>query len=340
MARIKQPAVDNWLMRKIHLVANFHLAGIFFLSVMCLIGSACKPSIPPSQQATHQPPATETQPASAIPQNTPSKLSTITILPTSTLVEATSTVKIMEATAMLTQKAIKITILYDNMKYDPALTTAWGYSALIETQDETTLFDTGGDGPTLLKNMQILGIDPTKIERVVLSHNHSDHTGGVMALLELGIRPTIFLLPSFPADFKHRLSQYTTIVEVASGQKITTDLLTTGEMPRNVPEQALVIKMESGVVVITGCAHPGIVEIVEQVKEEFDNPVLLLMGGFHLRSTSKSDIEHILRDFRRLGVEQVAPSHCTGETAIAMFEREYGENFIQAGAGKVIQLGE
>ncbi|HSQ26891.1 MAG TPA: MBL fold metallo-hydrolase [Anaerolineales bacterium] len=310
------------------------------LTAIGLVVSACNPQIPTQQIVASQSAATETKPATTIPQDAQMSSSTTMESAPSQALDATASISIREATAMTTQMPVKITILYDNMKYDLALTTAWGYSALIEYKGETTLFDTGGDGATLLKNMQILGTDPTKIERVVLSHNHSDHTGGVMALLELGIRPTIYMLPSFPDDFKQRFSQYTTIIEVVSGQSITTGLMTTGEMPRNVPEQALVIETDSGVVVITGCAHPGIVEIVEQVREVFDDPVLLVMGGFHLRSKSRSEIELILRDFRRLGVEQVAPSHCTGDTAIAMFAREYGENFIQAGAGKVIQLGE
>ena len=300
-------------------IGIIRLAVQITLTAISLVVSACNLQMPSQQTDAPQPATTRTQPATTIPQDAQMSSSTTMESAPSQALEATVSILIREATAMTTQMPVKITILYDNMKYDPALTTAWGYSALIEYMGETTLFDTGGDGATLLRNMQILGTDPTKIERVVLSHNHSDHTGGLMALLELGIRPTIYMPPSFPEDFKQRLAEYTTIIEIVPGQSITTGLLTTGEMPRNVPEQALVIETDSGVVVITGCAHPGIVEIIEHVREVFDDPVLLVMGGLHLRNKSKSEIEHILRDFRRLGVEQVAPSHCTGETAIAMF---------------------
>jgi 7,8-dihydropterin-6-yl-methyl-4-(beta-D-ribofuranosyl)aminobenzene 5'-phosphate synthase len=191
-----------------------------------------------------------------------------------------------------------------------------------------------------MKNMRILGIDPTQIESVVLSHAHGDHTGGLGALLDAGARPVVYLPPSFSASFKRQVEQFTSIVEVSPGQSIVEGLFTTGEMGGSIREQALVIKTGSGLVIITGCAHPGIVAIVEQAREMFAEPVCLVLGGFHLGSKSIAEIDAILRDFRRLGVEQVAPCHCTGEHAISMFAAEYGDDFIRAGVGKLVVLKE
>jgi len=109
-------------------------------------------------------------------------------------------------------------------------------------------------------------------------------------------------------------------------------------MGRSIPEQALVIRTGQGLVIITGCAHPGIVAIVEQAQEMFAEPIHLVLGGFHLGSKNIAEIDAIRRDFRRLGVAQVAPCHCTGERAISMFAAEYGDNFIQTGVGKLIVL--
>ena len=78
---------------------------------------------------------------------------------------------------------MKLTIVYDNNAFDPRLKTAWGFSALVEYDGHTLLFDTGGDAPTLLENMDILEIDPAQIEKVVISHDHGDHTGGLEGLL-------------------------------------------------------------------------------------------------------------------------------------------------------------
>jgi len=231
---------------------------------------------------------------------------------------------------------LTITILYDNNPYDPHLKSAWGFAALVEYRGQTLLMDTGGDGQVLLSNMSYLSVDPLNIERVVLSHAHGDHTGGLNALLAAGARPTVYLLPSFPGAFKRQAADLTTVVEVKPGQQLGEGLFTTGEMNGGINEQALAIQSEHGLVVITGCAHPGIVSMVTQARALFGGPVRLVMGGFHLRAKSDTEIAAILAEFRQLGVKQVAPCHCTGERAIAMFAAEYGDDFIKAGVGRVI----
>ena len=235
-------------------------------------------------------------------------------------------------------RSLTITIVFDNNAFDQRLKSAWGFSALVEHSGNTLLFDTGGDGQILMENMRILGIDPAQIEGVVLSHTHDDHTGGLGALLDYGARPVVYLPPSFPASFERQVEKYTQVVEVSPGQPIADDMYTTGEMGQSIPEQALVVQTDQGLVIITGCAHPGIVSMVAQTRKMFNERVRLVLGGFHLGSKSKAEIDTILKDFRRLEVEQVAPCHCTGERAIAMFAAEYGEDFIQAGVGKVIKL--
>lgn len=231
---------------------------------------------------------------------------------------------------------LTITILYDNNPYDPHLRSAWGFGALVEYRGQTLLMDTGGDGQVLLGNMGYLGVDPLSIERVVLSHAHGDHTGGLKALLAAGAHPTVYLLSSFPSTFKRQVARLTTVVEASPGQPLGEGLFTTGAMDGGIHEQALVIQSEHGLVVITGCAHPGVARMVARAKALFGGPVYFVMGGFHLGGKSKAEIAAILAEFRQLGVKQVAPCHCTGDRAIAMFAAEYGDDFIRAGVGRVI----
>jgi 7,8-dihydropterin-6-yl-methyl-4-(beta-D-ribofuranosyl)aminobenzene 5'-phosphate synthase len=235
-------------------------------------------------------------------------------------------------------ESLTVTIVFDNNAYDQRLKAAWGFAALVERSDYTLLFDTGGDGQILMENMRILGIDPAQIGSVMLSHTHDDHTGGLSALLDYGARPVIYLPPSFPASFKRQVGKYTQVVEVSPGQPIVDDMYTTGEMGQSIPEQALVVQTEQGLVIITGCAHPGIVSMVAHTRKMFNERVYLVLGGFHLGSKSSAEIDTILKDFRRLEVEQVAPCHCTGEGAIVMFASEYRDDFIQVGVGKTIRL--
>jgi hypothetical protein len=165
------------------------------------------------------------------------------------------------------KEAVRITVVYDNIAYDPRLQTAWGFGCLIEIGEKTVLFDTGGDGTVLLKNMGMLGIDPKSIEVVVLSHIHGDHTGGLESLLGTGARPTVYLPRSFPSDFESRVRAQADVVEVGGATKIADSVYTTGEMGSDIIEQALVLKTGQGLVVVTGCAHPGISEVVRRALE-------------------------------------------------------------------------
>jgi 7,8-dihydropterin-6-yl-methyl-4-(beta-D-ribofuranosyl)aminobenzene 5'-phosphate synthase len=311
----------------------FTLIGVFlYLSTSCSLDIASPMRVSPTD-STQFGSVTETN-ASIATIVVPEKRATP---PIKSSAGATEIVEKALETPITATESLTITIVYDNNDYDARLRSAWGFSALVAYRDHTLLFDTGGDGPTLMENMRILGIDPTQIESVVLSHAHGDHTGGLSALMEYGARPIVYLPPSFSTTFKNQVVLITEMIEVTPGLSIAQGMFTTGEMGQSIPEQALIIQTDQGLVVITGCAHPGIVEIVEQARVMFAEPVRLVLGGFHLGSKSKAEIGAILRDFRRLGVEQVAPCHCTGERAIAMFATEYGEDFIQAGVGRVLR---
>lgn len=235
---------------------------------------------------------------------------------------------------------VRITVLYDNYKVDDRLTADWGFAALIEYNGQRVLFDTGMDGTILLDNMALLEVDPTTIDFLVLSHEHLDHTGGLVALFEAEAAPdAVFVLSSFSDDIKDDIAAVADVIEVEPGQVIVPGITTTGELTTGpVPEQALLIDTADGLIVITGCAHPGIVEVVRAAKELSDRPLVLVMGGFHLVETSTSRIKAIISDLRDLGVMQIAPSHCTGDLAILLFKREYGEDFIALGAGSVLDF--
>jgi 7,8-dihydropterin-6-yl-methyl-4-(beta-D-ribofuranosyl)aminobenzene 5'-phosphate synthase len=321
---------------------KMRLIHAFLILVIFLSLGACYPASTPVHMIPQaESPQLETTSPTTIPATTLPDAEGV-FIPTRTETPATAP-EISEAETenpMLAPQTLTITIIYDNDPYDSRLNSAWGFSALIEYRNQTLLFDTGGDGRILMENMRILGLDPARIDRVVLSHIHQDHTGGLIALLTTGAKPEIYLLPSFPASFKSQIKQFTQVHEVTSDQSLGDDFWTTGEMGGVILEQVLVVQTKQGLVVITGCAHPGVVAILERAQELFAEPVHLVLGGFHLGSKSEAEIDVILKDFRRLGVESVAPCHCTGEYAIERFAAEYGPDFIRVGVGSVVRLGE
>jgi len=231
-------------------------------------------------------------------------------------------------------------ILYDNNRFDPRLKTGWGFSYLVRIMEKTILFDTGGDGRILLDNMKQLGIEPIEVDAVVLSHGHGDHTGGLGPILEKNSRVVVYLPGSFPVEFKRAVMSLGAVVkEIIEAGEILPGAFTTGEIGDGIREQALAVKTTEGLVVITGCAHPGVVRMVRKAKEiTGENRVHLLVGGFHLGGLSRSRIEAIAEELRHLEVEKVAPCHCSGDETRRLFRKFFAADFIEAGVGKRIHL--
>ena len=230
---------------------------------------------------------------------------------------------------------LRLTILYDNPGVDSRLGSGWGFAALVEYEDRTVLFDTGADGSILLYNMRLLDVEPQAIEAIVLSHSHDDHTGGLQALLDTGIRPVVYSPPLFPDAFKERVRAQTELVEVTGTREILPGIYLTGSYSKSV-EQALVVETQDGTVVITGCGHPGIVAMVHQAQVVLPGKVALLAGGFHLLDVPASEQQSVVAELRRLGVQRVLPTHCTGDSAIELFRTEFGENCLEGGVGRVV----
>ena len=105
-----------------------------------------------------------------------------------------------------------------------------------------------------------------------------------------------------------------------------------------IKEQALILRTPNGAVVITGCAHPGIANVVGKAKDLFKEDSGLVMGGFHLKGMTGAQNRDIIRKLKQLGVGKIAPSHCTGEKATDLFRKAWGDDFLEGGAGAVIEL--
>jgi 7,8-dihydropterin-6-yl-methyl-4-(beta-D-ribofuranosyl)aminobenzene 5'-phosphate synthase len=232
---------------------------------------------------------------------------------------------------------LAITIVHDNNPCVDSLKTAWGFSALVTGPEKTILFDTGSDGTLLLENMAKLQLDPGKVDIVVLSHIHGDHTGGLTGLLKANPRVQVFLPASFPAKFKTAVQGHgATIVEIKEPREICPNVSTTGVLGRRIKEQALVIRTERGSVVLTGCAHPGIARIIKEVGRLHEGSILLVIGGFHLEWATRGRVESILAAFQDYGIRYVAPTHCSGDKARQLLQQRYGPGYVEAGVGKTI----
>jgi len=213
---------------------------------------------------------------------------------------------------------MKITILYDNCLSRPGLRTGWGFSSLIEVGGTPPLlFDTGVDGAALLYNMKRLGIDPGQIGIIVISHAHGDHTSGLPSVLGLNKDAEIYVPASFWGTIPRRK-----VTVVSKPLQISEGIFSIGELQG--VEQSLGVKIAKGIVVVTGCSHPGVEEILDAAAQY--GKVYGIVGGLHG-----------FRDFSRLdGLSLICPCHCTQYKE--ELEQRFPEQYVTCGAGLEVEL--
>jgi 7,8-dihydropterin-6-yl-methyl-4-(beta-D-ribofuranosyl)aminobenzene 5'-phosphate synthase len=236
---------------------------------------------------------------------------------------------------------ITLTILYDNYLYEEGFKNNWGFSCLIEGAGSTILFDTGSKDGILMHNFKAAGKDPQDVDMIILTHFHSDHTGGITEFLEANKGVDVYVPQSFPDEFiKGIEAQGAHPVIVSDAKKIRDNVWSTGEMGSRIIEQSLVIQTPRGLIIITGCAHPGIEKIVAKALEIRDEKILLVMGGFHLLQTGTDAVELMARDFKDKHIQYAAPTHCSGDETIKIFEEVFEEQYLKLGTGKVLQTAD
>jgi 7,8-dihydropterin-6-yl-methyl-4-(beta-D-ribofuranosyl)aminobenzene 5'-phosphate synthase len=271
------------------------------------------------------------------------------------------------------QQPARVTILYDAFGPASALQKDWGFAALIEYGGRRILFDTGNDADIFARNVKQLGVDLTRLDAVVISHRHGDHTTGLEVVVARnravpiyapqegaffkGEGPKEFLArdPSLPAQMRYfdgkdpdalrsgtpwPLANFQTVTrttEILPGFFVLT---TRSDKPgtREMNELSLAVRTPKGLAVVVGCSHPGIEKILDAAAQ-IDKQLYTSIGGFHLVQTPRDEIERVagmLHDTLKL--ERVAPGHCTSEPGFAAFMRKFGDRFDQAGIGAALPL--
>ena len=268
----------------------------------------------------------------------------------------------------------RITNLYDAFGAPTAgLQQDWGFAALIEYGGKRILFDTGNDAAIFEHNVKHLGIDLSRLDAVVISHRHGDHTSGLKYLLEVNPRVKIytpvegaFFKGALPPDFLARAPGLPSSLQYFGGKQPdrwvsgtpweqanfenvakTTEifpgfyiLTTKSEKPGTLEmnELSLAVQTPKGLAVIVGCSHPG-VENILAAAAKIDPHLYTVMGGFHLVRTPEAEVRRVatvLHD--ELRVDRVAPAHCTSELGFAVFLETFKDHFDRAGLGAVIPL--
>ena len=236
-------------------------------------------------------------------------------------------------------KPVTVRVIYDNYSRVDSLMADWGYSIVIEGLEKTILFDTGTKPDIFASNFRKMGIDASEIDFLVLSHEHGDHTGGIASFVTMKTDIPVIIPHSFTmASKKSMESLGLKPLLVKEPAMICEDLYTTGEFDFPIVEQALVLDTKQGLVVMTGCSHPGIVEMLNEIKTSFNKNIYMVFGGFHLMEKSEEEMDTIISGMKALGVVKCGATHCTGDEQIKMFRDAFGENYFELGVGNTIVI--
>ena len=236
-------------------------------------------------------------------------------------------------------KPVTIKVIYDNYLKVDGLKSDWGYSILIEDLEKGILFDAGTNPDIFEFNFKKMNLDPLKVDLIVFSHEHGDHTAGISAFIKMKKDIPVIIPHSFSSAFKARMTE--TGLEpllVKDPAKICSNLYSTGEFSGPIPEQALVLNTRKGLVVMTGCSHPGIIEMLKEIKSTFNKDIYMVFGGFHLLQKSEQEMNSIISEMKTLGVVKCGATHCTGDMQINMFKESFGKNYVELGVGNSLPI--
>ena len=268
----------------------------------------------------------------------------------------------------------RITVIYDAFGKSPGMQQDWGYAALVEYGGKRILFDTGNSPDILAHNANAKNIDMSTLDFIVMSHRHGDHMGGLTYVLKVNPKVKIYApkegfgvygsdLPSafyrkdasLPVEQRYYGGSPPEIMrfgsawpganfqlvdkntEIAPNISLIT-LISEKPGTLELRELSLVINTRDGLVVIVGCAHPGIDKIV-QAATAINPHVHLVTGGLHLVVASDQDVDKAVAALHdTYKVEYVAPGHCTGEPAFNALKKAYGDHYLYAGLGTSLPL--
>ncbi|MFP3909457.1 MAG: MBL fold metallo-hydrolase [Archaeoglobaceae archaeon] len=265
---------------------------------------------------------------------------------------------------------MRIYILSDNkvIEHRPKdLMAEWGFAALVEFNHEFILFDTGKR--VVNHNAQLMRAPLDKVNKIVISHGHYDHTTGLPEILrildaELYLHPHAWLPRYVKEEYigmpykKEEIESLASIVEHEEPVEVVKNLWGLGEIPRKheggkldsymvmngrkvhdeiLDDQALAMKTQEGVVLLLGCCHAGLKNTVEYAEEVVGDEVRRIIGGMHFISLNDKEIEEGGKWLDNK-IDFVAPCHCTGFKAEAILSSMLSDRFNAIGAGSVLTL--
>lgn len=230
-----------------------------------------------------------------------------------------------------------ITILVDNKATLNGTIPAWGFSAYVERKKTKILVDTGPNFRTLENNTKITGVNLGEVSAIFISHLHSDHYWALEALLnKYKLEIPVFIPSKKVWNKKFRFEK---LIVVDKSMRIIDDMYSTGPLGLWLTEHSLIVKINDNFsVLVTGCAHPGIIKILEFTTKNLKFNVVGVIGGMHLIGKSYSKLERIVEKISSFGVKFICPCHCSGDDFLKVLLEKFSGKVYPCGCGVTIDL--
>ena len=273
---------------------------------------------------------------------------------------------------------LTLTTLSENSANRKGLLAEHGLSILVEYGDYSILFDTG-QGVSAVHNAEKMGINLRNIKEIALSHGHFDHTGGLKHILENGPQNVYTHPDSLAAKYRKLENNvykpmglpFTVSELKALGAnfilnrqpvELCPGMILTGEIPRKVSfeptaeghvileggtyrrdflldDQAIVINTSSGIVVLLGCSHAGIINTLNYARDlTGSDKIHAVIGGTHLIEANSERLELTIKALKDMHIKKIAVSHCTGFKAQMALKQAFGDDFILNNCGHTIHI--
>jgi len=273
----------------------------------------------------------------------------------------------------------KATVLCENCIFNQIGAIAeHGWSVYIESDQGNFLFDTG-QGKAIINNALYFKKDLSTIQGIMISHHHRDHTGGLLSVLEQVGKVNVYAHPdlfksSYVIDegrernigipFRQEIleSQGAQFKFNTSFKEIVPNLMLSGEIPRLTEfekvgkrfllktgegyiqdlifdDQTLILNTEKGLIIILGCSHSGIINIINHIIDKTgQNHIRVIIGGTHLGPASEETKKKTIQALKKYDLEKIGVSHCTGlETSMRLLQ-EFGDRFFFCNVGTEIEI--
>jgi len=268
----------------------------------------------------------------------------------------------------------RVTILYDAFGNAEHLKKDWGFSVLIEYSGKKILFDTGNNADIFADNTKAMHVDLKDLDFVVISHRHGDHTSGLNYLLKVNPKVKIYAPAELFGVFGSALPKgfYKTVDTLptsmryfngvepeafASGRPWAEGNFVSVDTPTEVApgifliptvssvkgtlelrELTLGINTPLGLVVVVGCSHPGVEEVLTSASA-VNSHIYMLLGGLHLVKTPDAEIDRLASALHdKWKIDRIAPGHCTGEPAFAKLKQVFDDSYLYAGLGSRVDI--